>query len=151
MSNLHYRDTNGNWVFFTSSDEVAVQDSEPPDHPAIWIDVDAEAPPVDGGGGGGVTDHGALSGLADDDHPHYLTQARGDALYAPIGGGGGVSDHGALTGLADDDHPQYLTQARGDALYATTAYVDARIWYGTQAEYDAIANKLVDVLYVVVG
>lgn len=29
----------------------------------------------------GVTDHGALSGLADDDHPHYLNQARGDARY----------------------------------------------------------------------
>lgn len=34
-----------------------------------------------GGGGGGVTDHGALTGLADDDHPQYLTAARGDARY----------------------------------------------------------------------
>ncbi|MFC5947084.1 hypothetical protein ACFQH9_02175 [Pseudonocardia lutea] len=33
------------------------------------------------GGGGGVTDHGALTGLGDDDHPQYLTQARGDARY----------------------------------------------------------------------
>lgn len=33
------------------------------------------------GGGGGATDHGALTGLADDDHPQYLTQARGDARY----------------------------------------------------------------------
>lgn len=33
------------------------------------------------GGGGGVTDHGALTGLADDDHPQYLTQVRGDARY----------------------------------------------------------------------
>lgn len=33
-----------------------------------------------GGGGGGVTDHGALSGLADDDHPQYaLESALGDA------------------------------------------------------------------------
>lgn len=31
---------------------------------------------IDTGGGGGVTDHGALSGLADDDHPHYLTKVR---------------------------------------------------------------------------
>lgn len=30
---------------------------------------------------GGVTDHGALTGLADDDHPQYLTVARGDARY----------------------------------------------------------------------
>ena len=31
--------------------------------------------------GSGVTDHGLLTGLADDDHPHYLTQVRGDARY----------------------------------------------------------------------
>jgi len=30
---------------------------------------------------GGVTDHGLLTGLADDDHPQYLNQARGDARY----------------------------------------------------------------------
>lgn len=33
------------------------------------------------GGGGGVTDHGALTGLGDDDHPQYLNQTRGDARY----------------------------------------------------------------------
>lgn len=31
--------------------------------------------------GGGVTDHGALTGLADDDHTQYHTDARGDARY----------------------------------------------------------------------
>lgn len=36
------------------------------------------------GGGGGVTDHGALTGLADDDHPQYHNDARGDARYLPI-------------------------------------------------------------------
>jgi len=30
---------------------------------------------------GGVTDHGALTGLADDDHSQYHTDARGDARY----------------------------------------------------------------------
>jgi len=40
-------------------------------------------PPGTGGGGtGGVTDHGALTGLADDDHPQYHTDARGDARYS---------------------------------------------------------------------
>lgn len=34
-----------------------------------------------GGGGGGVTDHGALTGLADDDHSQYHNDARGDARY----------------------------------------------------------------------
>ena len=33
------------------------------------------------GGGGGVTDHGTLTGLGQDDHPIYLTAARGDARY----------------------------------------------------------------------
>lgn len=36
------------------------------------------------GSGGGVSDHGALTGLADDDHPHYLNTARGDARYTPL-------------------------------------------------------------------
>lgn len=39
---------------------------------------------ISGGGGGGVTDHGALTGLSDDDHPQYHNNARGDARYAPI-------------------------------------------------------------------
>lgn len=33
------------------------------------------------GTGGGVSDHGQLSGLGDDDHTQYLTAARGDARY----------------------------------------------------------------------
>jgi hypothetical protein len=33
---------------------------------------------------GGVTDHGALTGLSDDDHPQYLNNARGDARYPTL-------------------------------------------------------------------
>lgn len=36
---------------------------------------------ISAGGGGGVTDHGALTGLGDDDHPQYLNNTRGDARY----------------------------------------------------------------------
>lgn len=39
---------------------------------------------VTGGGGGGVTDHGQLTGLDDDDHPQYFNQSRGDARYAQV-------------------------------------------------------------------
>lgn len=46
-----------------------------------------------------ATDHGALTGLADDDHPQYLTQARADALF--------------------------LTPTEGDALFLTQAEADA--------------------------
>ena len=86
----------------------------------------------------GVTDHGALTGLADDDHPQYAreTDLAGSSGSGPntgknlvhwenlvgvpsgfadgadnTGAGGGVSDHGELTGLEDDDHPQYATDA----------------------------------------
>lgn len=38
-----------------------------------------------GGAGGGVTSHGALTGLDADDHPQYHNDARGDARYAPLG------------------------------------------------------------------
>jgi hypothetical protein len=37
------------------------------------------------GGGGGVTDHGLLTGLADDDHSQYHNNARGDARYPLLG------------------------------------------------------------------
>jgi len=33
---------------------------------------------------GGVTDHGALTGLSDDDHSQYHNDSRGDARYEPI-------------------------------------------------------------------
>lgn len=42
-----------------------------------------------GGGGGGVSDHGALTGLADDDHAQYVKDAGDDltgALVFPIAG-----------------------------------------------------------------
>lgn len=35
--------------------------------------------------GGGVTDHGQLSGLGDDDHAQYLNNTRGDARYIQLG------------------------------------------------------------------
>ena len=97
--------------------------------------------------GGGVTDHGLLSGLTDDDHTQYHTDARGDARYfqeteflntsagagdagkpIKLDAGGKVDasmiddvdiDHGSIGGLADDDHTQYHTDVRGDARYFT--------------------------------
>jgi len=37
------------------------------------------------GPGGGVTDHGALTGLADDDHTQYHNDERGDIRYSQLG------------------------------------------------------------------
>ncbi len=47
--------------------------------------VDSGYAPGDLGGGGGVSDHGLLTGLDGDDHPQYHTDARGDARYSPLG------------------------------------------------------------------
>jgi hypothetical protein len=79
-----------------------------------------------------ITDHGALSGLADDDHPQYHNDARGDARYSLLGHNhdgsyaalGHNHDHGALTGLSDDDHSIYALlagRAGGQTLIGGTA------------------------------
>ena len=80
--------------------------------------------------GGGVTDHGALTGLGDDDHPHYLTAERGDARYvlpgalAPVATAGtyasliGTVPTSALPPLAINTVSVVATQA---AMLALTA------------------------------
>lgn len=52
---------------------------------ALLFDGTNWGPGTVSGGGGGVTDHGALTGLSDDDHPQYLNNARGDARYDALG------------------------------------------------------------------
>jgi len=58
------------------------------------------------GGGGGVTDHGDLTGLADDDHPQYHNDARADTWLA-------TKDTGDI--------------AEGANLYFTNERVDDRV------------------------
>jgi len=69
---------------------------------------------------GGVTDHGLLTGLADDDHTQYALAAKtrpspwvaaGD-LTARSLADLGTRAHDLLTGLADDDHSQYALAAK---------------------------------------
>lgn len=57
------------------------------------------------------SDHGNLSGLADDDHTQYLNVARHDTTARH---GASVVDHGIIGGLGDDDHPQYLLRSLVD-------------------------------------
>lgn len=88
-------------------------------------------------GGGGVADHGALTGLADDDHTQYLNNARGDVRYDALGAADTVS--GALSAhvAAGDPHPQYVTAAEGNAAYTPIAPATL----GVNATADA-TNKL---------
>ncbi len=75
---------------------------------------------------GGVTDHGALTGLADDDHTQYLKEkaSGGTAAETPThtheaAGEAGKLDHGlALNGLTDDDHTQYMKEKASGGVAA---------------------------------
>ena len=83
-------------------------------------------------GGGGVSDHGDLTGLGDDDHLQYHTDTRGDARYftqsqvtaALVGkeNAGVAATLDAAHVAAGDPHPQYLTAAEGNAAYAAAGH-----------------------------
>lgn len=80
---------NQSWV------SVITWNGDPADTPIINIDSpsnneallydDVSGEWKNAGLPGGITDHGALTGLADDDHPQYLNETRGDARYPLIG------------------------------------------------------------------
>lgn len=68
---------------------------------------------VAGGGEGGVTDHGLLSGLGDDDHTQYHTNARGDARYSALGHGHAIAD---VTGLQTAIDGKQATLVSGTSI-----------------------------------
>jgi hypothetical protein len=86
-----------------------------------------------GGGGGGVTDHGDLDGLADDDHPLYLTEEEADLLYEAIG-----HDHDADYAAAVHTHDVYLTEVEADLLYAPLVHTHA---HDHDGDYSAIGHS----------
>lgn len=81
-------------------------------------------------GGGGVTDHGALTGLADDDHTQYHNDARGDARYAAIahvGSGGTAHANVVAAGAAGFMTGSDKTKLDGIASGATANSSDATL------------------------
>jgi hypothetical protein len=87
-------------------------------------DVQAAIEEVAAEAGSGVSDHGALTGLADDDHPQYAT----DADLATHAG-------------AADPHPTYLTSAEGDAkVTAHEAASNPHPGYATDTDVSDLAT-----------
>jgi len=70
---------------------------------------------------GGVTDHGALTGLGDDDHAQYHTDARGDARYSALG-----HDH-------DGDYEPALGNPAADGYVLQSTAAGVRSWAAAAA------------------
>ena len=111
--------------------------------PITTINVTVTPGGTPAAGSGGVTDHGALTGLADDDHPHYLTTARGDGRYDA--NGAATASMSAHTGAADP-HPIYLTSTEGNAAYAATGHAHGGVYdpAGTAAAGDSAHTGAAD-------
>ena len=95
-----------------------------------------------GGGTGGVTDHGALTGLLDDDHTQYHNDTRGDARYVPlarqIATGDGLTGGGALSA---DRTLSLAASVAGAALSYNAGVLAVVPGEGLEIETDAIGLK----------
>lgn len=82
------------------------------------------------GSGGGSSDHGTLTGLADDDHAQYHNDARGDARYAPVahvGAGATAHANAVAAGAAGFMTGADKTKLDGIATAATANAADATL------------------------
>ena len=93
-----------------------------------------------------VTDHGALTGLADDDHPQYVLSATNNALSSTVSNHIASAsvhftqaqiDHGTIAGLTDNDHPQYVLSSTNSALSSLVDnHIASASVHFTQAQID---------------
>jgi hypothetical protein len=113
--------------------------------------------------GGGVTDHGALTGLADDDHSQYYNQTRGDARYLKLSdytdaavlakvknvdGAGSGLDADTVDGLSSErlvqgDNATRTTQANDWTVALPSGFYNEYAAYGapTATWYHMIASR----------
>lgn len=80
---------------------------------------------------GGVTDHGALTGLLDDDHPQYHNDARGDLRYAPI-----ANSHVAAT-VTDSSEIDFTLTGQDITAVLKTTTVTAGSYSGADLTIDS--------------
>lgn len=132
------------WMRVADAPEV---DAERVERVTVLGGTGAFPPAPAPGGGVGVTDHGALTGLSDDDHPQYLTNARGDARYytqaqvaTALAGKQATGDYATNTALSDGlaTKVNSSTYTAGLALKANTADLAAVAQSGS---YNDLANR----------
>lgn len=88
-----------------------------------------------GGGGGGVTDHGALTGLGDDDHTQYHNDTRGDLRYEPKNSN--IQSH-----ISSTSNPHSVTQSQvGLGNVDNTSDANKPVSTAQQTALDLKANK----------
>jgi hypothetical protein len=108
---------------------------------SVWT-----ASTIAAGGGGGVTDHGALTGLEDNDHPQYVLSATNNTLSSTVSNHIASAsvhftqaeiDHGGILGLSDNDHPQYVLSSTNNTLSSlVNDHITSASVHFTQAEID---------------
>ena len=102
------------------------------------VAVDARLDALEAHPGGGVTDHGALTGLADDDHGQYYNAARLTTALGSYATNAAVAT--ALTGKADSTHSHTQDQVSG--LTAALTGKALATHTHTQADVTGLATTL---------
>lgn len=107
-----------------------------------------------------LTEHQSLAGYATESYVNtatssLLSKTDAESTYQPKGNY--ITDISSkqdkltdaqLSNL-NEDHSKYLTEHQDLSNYATIAYVDARVWVGTEAEYSALETTESNVLYLI--
>jgi hypothetical protein len=130
------------WLGSKPTDPVVDNDSNPLQNGAIYFSTALNAIRVykdsvwvtgvltNSGGGGGVTDHGALTGLVDDDHTQYHTNARGDARYSALGHSHSIANVTGLQTALDNKIDDNQATAFGLSVLNSADNATARINLG---------------------
>jgi len=112
------------WI--NGSDEVTMRIYHASSGNALhYVEIDYVSirltPQLGGGGGGGVSDHGGLTGLADDDHPQYaLANGTRCTYFVPSGAKSSAIDAGTFGQTSSDDDYLYVciqTGTAGNAIW----------------------------------